>query len=354
MTRVLILDDNPFDSELVLRQLTRSGIEFDNCIVNSKKTFIEELREFQPDVVYCDFHISHDFTAVDAVRLLKSEYPEISFVLVTGTMNEEVANICMGENIDDFVLKSNMKRLPLTLVNAIEKRKILLQKKETFDKLVESENRIRDFASHMQNAIEEERARLARELHDELGQQLTGLKMNVASLKNHEANADMDNSLKDMSATLEDCISTVKKITTELRPSILDTFGLAPAIEWLCKEFEKNSAVKCLLKISVKDENIPTEIATCFFRVCQEALTNALKHSKATAVKVLLMDANNSLFLEIADNGIGISSDKPGTLLSYGLTGMRERANILGAEFEIISRPGKGTTINLTHKLHRK
>src|SRR5687767_13805049 len=116
MTRVLILDDNPFDSELVLRQLKNSGIEFSNSIVNSRKTYLEELREFQPDIVYCDFHIAHDFTAVEAVRLLRSEHPEVAFVLVTGTMNEEVANICIGDIMDDFVLKSNMKRLPLTLV----------------------------------------------------------------------------------------------------------------------------------------------------------------------------------------------------------------------------------------------
>ena len=349
MTRVLILDDNPFDSELVLRQLMRSGIEFSNSIVNSKKTYLEELEAFEPDVVFCDFHIAHDFTAVEAVRILKADHPEISFVLVTGTMNEEVANICIGENMDDFVLKSNMKRLPLTLINAIEKRKILLQKKETFDKLVESENRIRDFASHMQNAIEEERARIARELHDELGQQLSGLKMNLAMFRNQGTEAE--NSLKEMAGTLEDCISTVKKITSELRPSILDTFGLAPAMEWLCKEFQKNSGVKCICKISVNEEHIPTEIATCFFRVCQEALTNVLKHSQASSVKVLLLDSKNSLFLEVADNGIGISSEKPGTPFSFGLTSMRERANIIGAEFEILSKPGKGTSINLTKQL---
>src|ERR1051326_3331901 len=167
--RILVVDDNKYDSELVVRQLKKqSQINFISKTVCSKKKYENALHDFLPDVVYCDYNISPDFTAVAAVRMLKNEYPEVPFVLVTGALNEEVASICVYEGINDYVLKSNMARLALSLVNAIKIRRIELQKKDVYERLGQSLRQIRNFARHLNHVMEDERARIAREIHDEL------------------------------------------------------------------------------------------------------------------------------------------------------------------------------------------
>src|ERR1044071_3695798 len=175
--RILIVDDNVFDAEMILRQLkSQSLIQFTSKLVSDKNSYEHALKTFLPDVVYCDYYITPEFSAVSAIRILKNDYPEVPYVLVTGALNEDATAICIYEGIDDYVLKSKMERLPLSLINSCNKRKIELQKKQVFEKLVKSEAEIRNFAKYINQLLEDERAHIAREIHDELGQQLVGIK----------------------------------------------------------------------------------------------------------------------------------------------------------------------------------
>lgn len=351
--RILIVDDNVFDSELMLRELkNQSRIKVVSKVVTNKFSYQEALKTFLPDAVYCDFNISYDFNAIDAIRTLKYDYPEVPFVLVTGELNEEVVSVCMNEGIDDYVFKSNMARLPFSLINVANKRKTELQKKEVYEKLVKSEIEVRNFAKHLNKTLEEEREHIAREIHDELGQQLAGIKMGISFLKKQEGKIKgMDESVDDLLKDIDITIQSLRKIATELRPGILDTLGLIPSIKWLVEEFEKKTKIACELHCEVKDLKYERDISTCFFRICQETLTNINKHAKANKVNITIKQEENKLLLIISDNGKGISHEKLENPFSMGLLGMRERASIIKANLLIKSKKESGTTIELTAKI---
>ncbi|HEY0897838.1 MAG TPA: PAS domain S-box protein, partial [Sphingobacteriaceae bacterium] len=218
-------------------------------------------------------------------------------------------------------------------------------RKQAYEKLVNSEIEIRSFARQLNSVLEEERARIAREIHDEFGQQLTGLKLSLASLKipGIDAAAVIDSMLDKMDETIQ----FLKRFSTELRPGILDTLGLFPSIEWLVDDFEKKTGIHCSLKSERQDgQPLDKEIAICCFRICQEALTNVVKHAGATSVSVELVQIPNKLLLRITDNGKGIKRGRINNPFSLGLLGMRERASLVGGNL-VINSSDTGTTVDL-------
>lgn len=212
--------------------------------------------------------------------------------------------------------------------------------------LVESEIKIRNFASHLNQVLEDERTNLAREIHDELGQQLAGIKYGISSIKKLTSNnEDIQLKISELMNDVDTTIQVVRKIATELRPGILDTLGLASSIEWLVKEYGKKKGVKLVLNIDVNEQEFSKSISTCFFRICQESLTNISKHAEADEILVSLFVKDKKLVLIIKDNGKGISINKQKNPFSMGLIGMKERVNNIGGHLEILSEPGKGTCI---------
>ena len=226
------------------------------------------------------------------------------------------------------------------------------------EKFKKSEIQIRNFAKHLNQVIEDERSSTAREIHDELGQQLVGIKIGLASLNKSNAHSlkttggEQSEKITGMMKDVDTTIQSMRKISTQLRPGILDTLGLIPSIQWLGSEFEKKTKIKCKMEISVTEQKFEKNISTCFFRICQEALTNISKHAGAHEVIISVSQNKNELMLKISDNGKGIVSEKLENPFSMGLLGMRERANIIGAELKIESKKGKGTTIQLNAKIN--
>lgn len=220
------------------------------------------------------------------------------------------------------------------------------KKKRAEEVLVESEIKIRNFANHLNQVLEDERSNLAREIHDELGQQLAGIKYGISSFKKMAANKiEVERKVNDLLNDVDITIQDLRKIATELRPGILDTLGLASSIEWLVKGYEKKKGVRCNLKIDVNEQQFSKNISTCFFRICQESLTNISKHTEADEVDIQLYLKDKKLSLMIKDNGKGMTINKQENPFSMGLIGMRERANNIGGIFEIVSELGKGTII---------
>jgi PAS domain S-box-containing protein len=226
----------------------------------------------------------------------------------------------------------------------ITKRKIIE------NSLKESYARLRSLAERLQMIREEERASVAREIHDDLGQSLTALKMDISWL---QKNPDMDrakrtekfNTILDLTNST---IQTVKKIASDLRPGVLDDLGLISAIEWQKDEFESRYRIKCKLAINKKDIQLTEKVSIAVFRIFQETLTNIARHSEASRVDVKLdFLENKKLILEIHDNGIGIDSEIVRSPKSFGLIGMKERVNILKGTMEIIGMPSKGTLVRV-------
>jgi PAS domain S-box-containing protein len=199
---------------------------------------------------------------------------------------------------------------------------------------------------------EEERTRIARELHDELGVGLTCLKIDLSRLQTimgergeAKARKKVGGKIRSMSEQIDAIIVSVQRLVTELRPAILDDLGLVAAIEWQCQDFHKRTGIPCTCVTSADDITMEPARATALFRICQEALTNTARHAQATAVTVKLESWNNSLQLVVADNGVGISETKVSDRQSLGLLGMKERVALFGGELTIQGHPEKGTTV---------
>jgi PAS domain S-box-containing protein len=242
----------------------------------------------------------------------------------------------------DIIYEGNQVRL--ILANNID------QKIKAEEKLQQSYQQIRQLATHLQNIREQERTSIAREIHDELGQQLTGLKMQVSWL--HKKMSWQEPAIKDKYAAtlqlIEDTIHSVRKISTSLRPSMLDDLGLLAAMEWQNNEFEKRSGISTEFINLTGNFQISAQYATGLFRIFQESLTNVARHAEAKKIKTVIQYANQQLQLTITDNGKGFVVSNIGSKKTLGLFGMKERTMEMGGSYEIISAPGKGTTVSVT------
>ena len=219
-------------------------------------------------------------------------------------------------------------------------------------KVLEAEQvnrQLRDLSAHLQNIREEERMHIAREMHDELGQFLTGLKMDIGWLKKRinddKESAASKEKLIEMAALVDGAVLFVRKLAAELRPSILDDLGLVAALDWHSQEFTRRFHVEVDFRCEPGDLHVSSLVATGLFRMYQESLTNVARHAGAEKVIARLKLSNDQITLTVRDDGKGFDmkgSDKGKTL---GLLGMKERALMIGGKLEIHSSPGKGTTI---------
>jgi signal transduction histidine kinase len=208
-----------------------------------------------------------------------------------------------------------------------------------------SSEQSRNLAARLLSVREEERTGIAREIHDELGQSLTAMKIDLAWLASRlpRRNAPLLERIRSTLELADSIIQSVRRISTELRPGILD-LGLAAAVEWQTHEFQARTGIQCKLRL-LAQEVVAPDASTALFRILQETLTNVARHAGAMRAEVVLQKQRDRLVLRIRDNGRGF--DQAGTSLSgsLGLLGMRERAAMLGGGVSISSAPGKGTTV---------
>lgn len=213
-----------------------------------------------------------------------------------------------------------------------------------------SQEKLRKLSAHLQSARESERAAVAREIHDELGATLTAVKMDLHWYAKTLAGGGYLSSDKliETAALVVSAIHTVKRIATELRPSILDHLGLWPALEWQIQEFQKHYGIRCSLEIESPPVALDSEMQTAIFRIAQEALTNVARHARATQVSVRARHAGGRVKMEIEDNGIGLPAAKVVDPASCGIQGMRERAQTFGGEVRFLPGEGTGTRVLIT------
>jgi PAS domain S-box-containing protein len=216
------------------------------------------------------------------------------------------------------------------------------------EELKESYKAIRTLTDHLQKVREEERAHIAREIHDELGQQLTVLKMDVAWLNKKIDAADespLKLKMKELLSMLDGTVKTVRRISTELRPSLLDDMGLFAAMEWHLEDFSKRTGLKSSIVTGIEPEKLSEKIKTGLYRIFQESLTNVARHANATKIDVKAETNENNLVLCITDNGDGFDIAKIKSTKTLGILGMQERSAMMGGQYTITTAPGKGTTI---------
>lgn len=209
-------------------------------------------------------------------------------------------------------------------------------------------------------AREDERARLARELHDELGQVLTSLKLEfmwlVDQLRNSEPKPGIQlvNKLQSLTGLIEVSIQSVRQISSELRPAVLDHLGLREAIQWEATKFEARTGIRCRVNWEVRAEPADRTRQLAMFRILQEALTNVARHAHAGAVRISVRGRGKVLTLTIRDNGRGITKAELASVKSIGLLGMSERARLLGGRVRVAGSPGRGTAVTVTMPMSTK
>ena len=224
------------------------------------------------------------------------------------------------------------------------------EQKHAEELLRSSGEQLREFAARVETVREEERRRLAREIHDELGQALTILKLDLSWVhsKTPGDRKEERKKLRAMMGHVDETIERVRGIASALRPAILDDLGLGPAIEWQLSEYQKRTGIQCQLESTVEKLDLTPEVSAAIFRVVQEALTNVIRHAKASNVCVELKSDGGILTISIIDDGKGVSEQEINDLRSLGIVGMKERISRLGGIFNISSGPSQGTRIDIT------
>lgn len=245
------------------------------------------------------------------------------------------------------IVVRNMNREPIRMLGSI--RDITLEKQYE-QQILDANLKLKKLTDHLQRAREEERIFIAREIHDELGQRLTGIKLDASWIKNkmeavYPQGVDR---IQQLIESVNDTINKVRKLATDLRPGVLDDLGLEAAIEWHAQQFKNQTQIKVKLKTKGLKPQYSKNINTTIYRIYQEAMTNIARHADATIIHVNLLEKNNVITLQIVDNGKGITDTEKNNSSSLGITGMRERAEIIGGTFSINTRSKKGTIIEVS------
>jgi PAS domain S-box-containing protein len=240
------------------------------------------------------------------------------------------------------VSEGREKKLRGIMVDISERKNVEARLKESFEQL-------RNLAVRLQSVREEESTRIALEIHDELGQALTGLKMDLTWMnkKLPQGEKALSEKVASMLKLIDTTIHTVRRISTELRPGVLDDLGLVAALEWQTEEFERRTGIHCNVSLAEDSIDLEKEQSTAVFRIFQETLTNIARHAKAKKVTITLQCDAQHLYLVVIDDGIGIPLQKINDPHSMGLIGMRERAVFLGGKLSITSQPMQGTIVSL-------
>ena len=343
-----MLEDNATDAELIAHTLREGGIPSSNRRVETKPDYVRELEARPPDVILSDYELP-SFDGYKALAIAQKKCPEVPFIFVTGTLGEEVAIETLKHGATDYVIKTRLSRLVPSVQRALREAQERAERKRAEEGLRKSHEQLRALSVYLQYVREEEQTRIAREVHDELGQALTGLKLDLSRLS-----GQLPKHLKPqiermdlMSTRIDTTIQTVRRIASELRPGMLDDLGLVAALEWQANEFQTRTGIACEVTTMLEEPLLDQDLNTAFFRIFQETLTNVIRHAAATRVEVLLRKEAGALVMEIRDNGRGISEAQISNTPSIGLRGMRERAAVLGGEVDIHGWPGKGTTVTV-------
>jgi PAS domain S-box-containing protein len=276
----------------------------------------------------------HESRAVIHERMQRKE---IGLIEVTGIRKDGTA---FAAETDSRRVKYLGHDASIVSCRDITERKLAQEERQR------STEQLRALAARLQSVREEERKRVAREIHDQLGQVLTAIKIDLSAVF-RDLPADQSNATSFILKLVDETIQSVRRISTELRPGILDDLGLVEAVEWAGEDFEARTGTKCRLDLPEDDISIDPEQATAVFRIFQETLTNVARHAHASEIEVRLAKDDRDLTLEVHDNGGGIPEDKLSNDESLGILGMRERALLLGGELTIGGAPGEGTTVRV-------
>jgi signal transduction histidine kinase len=413
--RLLIVEDDPADVELIVRELTKSGFDPTCRSVATREAFVGQLVEDRPDVVIYDHNLPH-FSSAEALQLTKDSGSEVPFIIVSHAIGDEDAVALMRAGAADYLLKDRLGRLGESVRHALEQRRLreehaaarqaivtlnedlalriaartaelrvanhaleveLDQRKQAEEALrqlnseleerveartrdiVASHNRLQALASELTLAEQRERKRLAAELHDYLAQMLALGRMKVAQLRpqlstNVAAAQQITGEIDDL---FKRAGEYTRSLMAKLSPPVLDELGLPAALTWLAKEMPLHG-LKVDVRLAEENVSLPDDQAVLLFQSVRELLINVAKHAGTDRATVTLrVESDGQLYIEVEDNGCGFDATAANTKVSgsaFGLFSVRERMQAMGGRLDVMSAPSHGTTITLSLPLQKR
>ena len=350
--RVLHLEDSELDHALTCAQLARGGLRCRTQRIDSEAEFLGALESGHWDAIISDYNLP-GFSGLVALDLLTASGRDVPFILVSGEIGEDTAVEAMRNGASDYLLKNNLARLVPALLHAVEATEMRRARVRADRELDESKQRLRELAQHLQNSIEQERAAISREIHDDVGGSLTALKFDLAWIARHTDSADVLARVTSALETVTLALESSKRIMHNLRPAILEQ-GLVAALHWLATRFERRTGIECVIRLPPDNAELHAlgaGVPLVAYRTAQEALTNVTKHAQASRVGLDLSLAGGVLSLEISDNGRGLNAGDLAKARSFGIRGLHERAGTVGGWVELSSGAG-GTTMILSVPLN--
>jgi signal transduction histidine kinase len=364
---IILLDDGADRATDIEGALASFHLDFQLNRVDGRAHFLSALAD-PPDAVI-SASIAGGYPGLEALCAARALYPELPFIFC-GTPTDAEAVAAWRAGADDYIFLDELDRLPAALERAVARRMMRARNARRAEEIEGLNSELLQLVRHVDGVRDEEKKRLAREIHDQLGQELTAHKLGLYWIQRELAGRedaplfrrvlDKLSELIDLNSTT---IATVRSIAHQMRPVVLDEMGLVPALESLVRDFNRQGGALCGLRVrsgrdAVQDANqdasdnfapLSPALETDLFRIAQEALTNIGRHSKGQHAYIQLTQSPGDLLLEIGDDGVGYATeDRP---FGLGLIGIRERIRAHGGQIEIDSTPGRGTSIRVRMQL---
>lgn len=346
-SRIFIVEDEMILNEQIKRFLEKNG--YTVGVFPYAERCIEALENGTvPDLILMDINLGRE--RMDGPTATKKIYEKYDIPVVLHSAYTDKATL---DTTRDMIKYGYIHKVPGNEQFVLVTVEMALKLHSTEKKLRKRENLYRELSNHLQNVREEQNAYLSREIHDDLGQSLTALKMNLTvidqTIKSWPNSTDtVEKTLHDMGRILDGTVKKVRKISTELRPSVIDTEGIMEALQWQIDEFKKDFEIPVVFSREEGEIELGEKKSLQVFRIVQESLTNCVRHSEAAEISVDARSADGSLIITIEDNGLGFDTESADYTASFGLLGMRERAKQCGGTLHIDSIINRGTTVKLT------
>jgi len=357
--RILIVDDDPANRHALQEVLAGSGAHI--VTASSGEEALRQVLEQDFAAILMDVRMPgiDGFTTASMIRERKrSRYTPIIFLTAAA---DDVSSMFRGYRAGavDFMTKPvipEVLRSKIAIFVGLNDMHRMLnaelsERAATEARLRSSEEKLRALAAHLQSVREEERIRIAREIHDELGQALTGLKFDLATFARcfePDSPAARQERQQGLATAIDRIINSVRRISSGLRPEVLDEIGLSAALDWQAREFQRRTGIRCTVEIAPSIAETDKERSTAIFRIFQELLTNVARHANATRVNAKLSDGETALSLCVEDNGRGITKTEIESPRSLGFLGLRERVLAFGGTIDVRGEEGAGTRVSVT------
>ena len=345
---ILIVEDSPDALDLLLLALRRAGYAPNHRRVEDAEDMARALREHAWAVVLSDYTLP-GYSGLLALHQVREFDPDMPFIIVSGNIGEDVAVAAMKAGAHDYLIKGHYARLGAAIEREVKEAGIRRALRKGERELHEARLRLQALSNRMLQVQETERRHIARELHDEIGQSLTAMKLNLDALQRRLAGHAALPLAVEATDIAEGLLEQVRALSLDLRPPQLDDLGLAAALSWLVKRHGRPEGPAIALDTPEHPSRLDAQIETACFRVAQEALTNALRHAGAGEIRIDLRQGDGRFELQVRDDGCGfdLAAAQNRALQggSLGLIGMGERVLLAGGTLHIDARPGAGTAV---------